>query len=82
MTEQEVRDRVNKILEEAFELTPDKLVPEANLRDELGLDSLDGVDLIVALEKAFQVKIKEVEARQIDTVGKIYAKISDLIQKR
>jgi acyl carrier protein len=82
MNEQELKDRINKILEDAFELTPDKLVPEANLRDELGLDSLDGVDLIVALEKAFQVKIEEAEARQIDTVGKIYDKIAELIQKR
>lgn len=82
MNEQEIRERVNKILEDAFELTADKLVPEANLRDELGLDSLDGVDLVVALEKAFQVKIEETDARQIDTVGKIYAKISELVQKR
>jgi acyl carrier protein len=82
MNEVEIKERVNKILEEAFELTPDKLLPEANLRDELGLDSLDGVDLVVALEKAFQVKIEEAEARQIDTVGKIYAKISELIQKK
>ncbi len=82
MNEQELKERINKILEDAFELTPDKLVPEANLRDELGLDSLDGVDLIVALEKAFQVKIEEAEARQIDTVGKIYDKIAELIQKR
>lgn len=82
MTEQEIRERVNKILIDDFELPETKLVPEANLRDELGLDSLDGVDLIVALEKAFKVKIEESAARQIDTVGRIYHQIAELTQSR
>ncbi|MCD4812919.1 acyl carrier protein [bacterium] len=75
MDKQSVIKQVNHILIEDFELEPNSIKPEANLRDELGLDSLDGVDLVVALEKTFQVKIDEIEAREIDTVEKIYAQI-------
>jgi acyl carrier protein len=75
MTEQEIIVKVNQILINDFELSPEKITPEANLREELGLDSLDGVDLVVALEKTFQIKIEETEARQIDTVGRIYKQI-------
>lgn len=71
-----VIEKVNQILIEDFELEPGSIKPEANLRDELGLDSLDGVDLVVALEKSFQIKIDEIEAREIDTVEKIYSQIS------
>lgn len=77
MTEQEIIDKINHILIEDFELAPEKITPEANLREELGLDSLDGVDLVVALEKTFQIKIDEAEARQIDTVGRIYKQIME-----
>lgn len=82
MTEQEIKERVNRILVQEFELPEDKLAPQANLRDELGLDSLDGVDLVVALEKAFQVKIEESAARRIDTVGRIYSQIAELTGSR
>ncbi|MFT3835938.1 MAG: acyl carrier protein [Myxococcaceae bacterium] len=55
-----------------FELEREKIVPTARLREDLGLDSLDGVDLIVALEKALSVQIPETDARQIRTVQDIY----------
>src|SRR4051812_4838873 len=56
-----------------FELEPEKIIPAARLREDLGLDSLDGVDLIVALEKALSVQIPESDARQMRTVADIYA---------
>ncbi len=64
---------VNKALVDEFELDPALIRPEARLREDLGLDSLDGVDLIVALEKACVVQIAEDEARQMRTVGDVYA---------
>lgn len=57
MTEQEIRDRVKKIMIKEFELKEEELTPEANLYEELGLDSLDSVDLVVALEKEFNFKV-------------------------
>ncbi len=56
-----------------FEVELSKIMPSARLREELGLDSLDGVDLIVAIEKAIGAQISEADARQIKTVGDLYS---------
>ena len=65
MTEAEIRAKVDKVLTEGFEIEPANIRPEALLREDLGLDSLDAVDLIVALEKQFGLRIEESEARAI-----------------
>lgn len=57
MTEQDIASRVKKILIEEFELKEEELTPNASLYDELGLDSLDSVDLVVALEREFNFKV-------------------------
>jgi len=56
-----------------FELDPTSIKPEARMREDLGLDSLDAVDLVVALEKQLKVQIPEDVARQMRTVGDIHA---------
>ena len=72
---EEIRNAVAKIMVDEFECEPDALVPEALLGKDLDLDSLDGVDLVVALEKEFSCRIPEAEARGIKTLGDIYAKV-------
>lgn len=62
-----------------FELDRAQIVPTARLREDLGMDSLDGVDLIVALEKALSVQIPETDARQMRTVADIFAFIDRAI---
>jgi len=64
--------QVNEIMTEGFEVKPELLTPEANLYEDLGLDSLDSVDLVVALEKTFNHRIVEEDARQIKTLQDIY----------
>ena len=65
---------VNAIMVEDFEVVVEELKREAPLQ-ELGLDSLDGVDLVVAIEKAFSTRIPEQEARNIRTLGDIYDRV-------
>ncbi len=76
MLEQEAIQKVINVLEDEFEIPADQLVPEANLYEDLGLDSLDSVDLIVALEKAFDFKIVRAEdeenIRAIRTLDDLY----------
>jgi acyl carrier protein len=81
MTEQEILTRVNKVFEVSFEIESDALVPDANIFDDLGLDSLDIVDLVVALQQEFGVKIRD-DKRVMDirTLEDIYKFISALQQ--
>jgi acyl carrier protein len=74
---QEIRLAVDRIMIEEFEVEPDALRPEARLAEDLDLDSLDGVDLVVALEKTFSCRIPEEEARGIRTLGDIYARVAE-----
>lgn len=79
MTEQEIIDKTNKVFEESFEIEKARLVPQAHIFTDLGLDSLDIVDLVVALQGAFGVKIRNEErVRDIRTLQDIYLFISSL----
>lgn len=79
MTEQEIIDKTNKVFEESFEIEQERLVPEANIFVDLGLDSLDIVDLIVALQSSFGVKIRnEEKVRDIRTLEDLYQFISSI----
>lgn len=69
MSEEEIYQRIQNVFIEEFELETDRLTPEATLFDALGLDSLDAVDMVVALEKEFGVKVKNEESlRSIRTL--------------
>ncbi len=72
LSEEEVIAAVNRIMTEVFEVEEGLLHREALLIQDLGLDSLDGVDLVIALEKTFHCKIGEEEARSIRSMGHIY----------
>jgi acyl carrier protein len=77
MTEEEIVTLTNEVFEESFEIEKDKLKPDAHIFNDLGLDSLDTVDLIVALQKKFGVKIRNDErVRAIRTLGDIYSFIT------
>ena len=73
MTEQEIAAMVNEILEEYFEIERERLLPGVNIYEDLELDSLDIVDLIVAMQKKFNVRIRDDERiKSIRTLEDIY----------
>ena len=73
MTDDEIFQRIKSIFIEEFELEPELLLPEATLFDDLGLDSLDAVDMVVALEKEFGVKVKDDESiRSVRTLDDLH----------
>ena len=79
MFDQELINKINKVFEESFEIEKERLVPQAHIFTDLGLDSLDIVDLVVALQNAFGVKIRnEEKVRDIRTLEDIYRFISSL----
>ncbi len=65
----EVADRVRKIVVEQLDVDPSKVVDNANFIDDLGADSLDTVELVMAFEEEFGVEIPDDAAEHIVTVG-------------
>ncbi len=59
---------IKKIIVDQLGVEESKVVPEAKFIDDLGADSLDIVELIMAFEEKFQVEISETEAENIQTV--------------
>jgi acyl carrier protein len=74
VTDQEIIELIDSSIANEFELDRSAMKPESTLFDELGLDSLDVVDMVIVLESAFKFKIREEEAiRSIRTLGDIHA---------
>ena len=61
--------RVTEIIVEQLGVSPDQVKPEARFIDDLGADSLDTVELIMALEEEFNVEIPDEDAEKMVTVG-------------
>ncbi|MDH4086194.1 MAG: acyl carrier protein [Nitrospira sp.] len=65
-----VDERVKKIIAEQLGVEADKVTPEASFVEDLGADSLDTVELVMALEEEFSIEIPDEDAEKILTVGK------------
>ncbi len=63
-----VEERVAKIVVEQLGLKEDEVKPESSFVDDLGADSLDTVELVMALEEEFETEIPDEEAEKITTV--------------
>ena len=67
-TKSEIEEKVREFLIEDLEIEEEKIVPEGKLKDDLGIDSLDFVDIVVIVEKKFGFKIKPEEMAGITTL--------------
>ena len=65
----EVEEKIKKIISEQLGVEEDDVVPEAKFVDDLGADSLDTVELVMALEEEFEIEIPDEDAEKIQTVG-------------
>jgi len=63
-----VEDRVQKIIAEQLSVSEDQVTSEASFVDDLGADSLDTVELVMALEEEFEIDIPDEEAEKIVNV--------------
>ena len=72
MTKQEIIDKVNALLVEEFEIAEDLLTPEASLKQDLEIDSLDFVDIVVLIDREFGFEPQAGELKDVKTLGAFY----------
>lgn len=64
-----LEERVTEIIVEQLGISAEEVVPEASFIDDLGADSLDIVELVMAMEEEFNVEIPDEDAERIQTIG-------------
>ena len=74
-------DKVKKIIVEQLGVDESEVTPEASITDDLGADSLDQVELVMAFETEFNIDIPDEEAEKIKTVGDAVKKIEETAPK-
>ncbi len=73
MTDTEkIKEQIREIIVEQLSVEPGKVVPEASFTDDLGADSLDTVELVMAFEEKFGLEIPDEEAEKISRVQDAY----------
>ncbi|WP_461247956.1 acyl carrier protein [Treponema sp. R6D11] len=70
-------EEVQKIVAEQLDVDPSKVTAESSFADDLGADSLDIVELVMAFEEAFDIEIPDDAAERITTVGEAAKHIAD-----
>ncbi len=78
MNRAEIEAKVKDFLINELEIEEDVIFPEAKLKEDMGIDSLDFVDIVVIVEKNFGFKIKAEEMVGVDT----YTKFCDYIESK
>lgn len=79
MDAQDVPAVIDRILVDEFELDAEDVVPDARLREDLDLDSLDAVDMVVLLEKNLGARVDDKVVARLRTVGHVHAYVGCLV---
>lgn len=82
MSTQGILEKVRHIIGEALNLEPSKILSEQSFRRDLGADSLDSVEIVMAIEESFGVEFDEETAARVDTVGDLVAHIEATLAQK
>jgi len=77
MSDKSIEQRVKDIIVEQLGVKPDQVTPEAKFIEDLGADSLDTVELVMALEEEFGNEIPDEQAEKLQSVGDVIKFIED-----
>ncbi|MCU0770323.1 MAG: acyl carrier protein [Verrucomicrobia bacterium] len=81
MSDQSTEQRVKNIIVEQLGVKPEQVTPEAKFIEDLGADSLDTVELVMALEEEFGSEIPDEQAEKLQSVGDVIKYIEELQEK-
>lgn len=73
-----IQEKLTQILVEEFEIEEQLITPEADLREDIGIDSLDVVDMVVVINEEFGIKLQAQDFKGVKTFGQLV----ELLEKR
>ena len=76
----DLEQRVSNIIVEQLGATKEEIAPEASFIDDLGADSLDIVELVMAMEETFDIEIPDEDAEKIQTIGDAVSYIKERLE--
>ncbi len=77
MAEKSIEDRVREIIVEQLGVTPEQVTANTRFIEDLGADSLDTVELVMAFEEEFSVEVPDEDTEKLQTVGDVIKYIED-----
>ena len=81
MSEKSIEEKVKDIIVEQLGVNPEQVTPQASFIEDLGADSLDTVELVMAFEEEFNVEVPDEDAEKLQTVGDVVTYITDKTAK-
>lgn len=76
MSDKTIEDRVKDIIVEQLGVSPDQVTLEAKFVEDLGADSLDTVELVMAFEEEFDIEVPDEDAEKLQSVGDVVTYIT------
>ena len=77
MSEKSIEEKVKEIIVEQLGVNPEQVIPNASFIEDLGADSLDTVELVMAFEEEFSVEVPDEDAEKLQTVGDVIRYIEE-----
>ena len=81
MAEKSIEEKVKDIIVEQLGVNPEQVTPAAKFIEDLGADSLDTVELVMAFEEEFNVEVPDEDAEKLQTVGDVIRYIEDKVEE-
>jgi acyl carrier protein len=82
MSDKPIEEKVKEIIVEQLGVNPEQVTPTASFIEDLGADSLDIVELVMAFEEEFSVEVPDEDAEKLQTVGDVIKYIEDKSSKQ
>ena len=77
MADESIKEKVKFIIVDQLSVTDEQVTPEAKFIEDLGADSLDTVELVMAFEDEFGISVPDEDAEKLKSVGDVFAYIDD-----